>query len=83
MTVMIGFILSEWITFIDSDDWIHPKYLEALSNAVNETGCEISICAYEETEGELPAVDVNKLKTAVQNAGKRVKKEIAPIRGDC
>ena len=58
---------SEWITFIDSDDWIPPKYLEALSNAVNETGCEISICAYDETEGELPAVDVNKLKTAVVN----------------
>ena len=25
---------SEWITFIDSDDWIHPKYLETLYNAV-------------------------------------------------
>ena len=26
----------EWVTFIDSDDWVHPKYLEALHNAVNE-----------------------------------------------
>lgn len=30
---------SEWITFIDSDDWIHPKYLESLLNAniINNT----------------------------------------------
>lgn len=52
---------SEWITFIDSDDWIHPKYLEAMYIAVNETGCDISICAYEETEGKIPAVDNSKL----------------------
>lgn len=24
---------SEWITFIDSDDWIHPQYLESMLNA--------------------------------------------------
>ena len=48
---------SEWIAFIDSDDWIHPKYLEALYNAVKETGCEISICGYEETTGDSPKVD--------------------------
>ncbi len=30
---------SEWITFIDSDDWIHPQYLESLyeANKVNKT----------------------------------------------
>ena len=48
---------SEWITFIDSDDWIHPKYLEALYNAVKKSGCEISICGFEETEGNNPNVD--------------------------
>ena len=24
---------SEWIAFIDSDDWVHPLYLECLYNA--------------------------------------------------
>ena len=29
---------SEWITFIDSDDWVHPRYLELLYEAAIETG---------------------------------------------
>lgn len=53
---------SEWITFIDSDDWIHPRYLGALYNAIKVTDCEISICGYEETEGVTPEVDETKLK---------------------
>ena len=24
---------SEWVTFIDSDDWVHPQYLESMLNA--------------------------------------------------
>ncbi len=33
---------SEWITFIDSDDWVHPKYLESMlrANEKNDT----SVC---------------------------------------
>ena len=56
---------SEWITFIDSDDWIHPKYLETLYNAVKETGCEISICGYEETTGDSPKVDDINLQAVI------------------
>lgn len=52
---------SEWITFIDSDDWIHPKYLEALYKAAEETGCKISISGYEETTGNSPVVEENSL----------------------
>lgn len=35
---------SEWITFVDSDDWVHPQYLEYLLYAVLHTGCKISTC---------------------------------------
>lgn len=42
---------SEWVTFIDSDDWVHPKYLEALFDAVIVSGCSISICGFSETTG--------------------------------
>ncbi len=35
---------NEWITFIDSDDWVHEKYLDALYHAVVESKCNISIC---------------------------------------
>lgn len=34
---------SEWITFIDSDDWIHPTYLERLFYAVQKFDAQISM----------------------------------------
>lgn len=40
---------SQWITFIDSDDWIHPQYLELLLLATTDNNTDISICEYEET----------------------------------
>ena len=39
----------EWITFSDSDDWVHPQYLEALYRAVNESGLKISSCTLKRT----------------------------------
>ena len=33
-----------WLGFIDSDDWVHPKYLEALLGAAQATGSQISVC---------------------------------------
>ena len=35
---------SEWLAFVDSDDWVHPQYLELLYKAVRETGVKISMC---------------------------------------
>jgi glycosyltransferase involved in cell wall biosynthesis len=40
---------SEWITFIDCDDWVHPKYIEALYNAVKDSGLKISSCNIKRT----------------------------------
>ena len=46
---------SEWISFVDSDDWVHPLYLKALYEAVQ--GYNLSICAHSNTHGEeLPQV---------------------------
>lgn len=42
---------SEWLTFVDSDDYLHPRYLEQLYLAAVENGVEISVCAYIETDG--------------------------------
>ena len=44
---------SEWITFIDSDDWIHPEYLERLYAAVMQNNKEIAVCAHIIT-GDMP-----------------------------
>ena len=40
----------DWLTFIDSDDFVHPKYLEYLYRAAVEAGTEISSCRNLRTE---------------------------------
>lgn len=37
---------SQWLTFIDSDDWIHPQYLELLLHGAISTHTDISVCEY-------------------------------------
>lgn len=32
----------EWISFVDSDDWVSPIFIEVLLRAALDTGCEIS-----------------------------------------
>lgn len=59
---------SEWIAFVDSDDWIHPQYLELLLNAALETKCEVVICDYKETIGETSKVDIASVKVEVINS---------------
>lgn len=43
---------SQWITFVDSDDWIHPDYLMLLYSGAVEQRCLISACRYFETCGD-------------------------------
>lgn len=42
---------SEWITLIDSDDWVSPNYLEALYNSAKKYNKDISICNFVKTDG--------------------------------
>lgn len=44
----LGQAEGQWICFVDSDDVIHPKMLEALYGAVFNTGAGISMCRYVE-----------------------------------
>lgn len=41
---------SKWLAFVDSDDWVHPRYLEYLYQAVKENNVQISVCDYLETD---------------------------------
>lgn len=40
---------SQWLAFIDSDDWIHPQYLELLLSSATANNTDISVCEYSET----------------------------------
>ena len=49
---------AQWLTFVDSDDCIHPEMLERLLRAARQQKTLISVCAYTETSGgELPEAD--------------------------
>ena len=61
---------SSWITFIDSDDWINPRYLEALYHATLETECQISVCGYRETTIDLQNPENISLKSEAINTEK-------------
>lgn len=55
----------KWLTFIDSDDWIHPLYLEVLYNAVVRDNTNVSIGQLSWTYGE-PLPETINLTTEVQ-----------------
>lgn len=37
---------SDWLCFVDSDDWVHPQILEQLLDANISLGTDISICEH-------------------------------------
>lgn len=56
---------SKWLTFVDSDDWVHERYLETLFVSAIKDKTEISVCAFEQTEGNSIRVDMDQLKSIV------------------
>lgn len=41
---------SQWLTFIDSDDWVHVDYLKILYTAAEGNGALVSMCGFHETD---------------------------------
>lgn len=50
---------SQRLSFIDSDDWVHPDYLRLLLEAAEKYHTAVSICSYKQTSGEEPVVDLD------------------------
>lgn len=49
----------EWISFIDSDDWVHPRYLELLLESAEKHNAQISSCLFRNiTDESLPDFDI-------------------------
>ena len=58
---------SRWIAFVDSDDWVHPQYLELLHTAAMKQNTAVAACAIQKTDAfgtfrpiTAPKLDVKK-----------------------
>lgn len=49
----------EFITFIDSDDWVHPQYIELLLHAQQQTNADIAIGEHIRTDNPLHPFGAN------------------------
>ena len=43
---------SQWLAFVDSDDWVHPDFLQVLYSAAQTTMCKLSACGFFRTTGD-------------------------------
>lgn len=57
---------SEWLTFVDSDDWIHPQMLLKLFEANLNNDTNISVCAFCQTTGK--EIDIQSSLVCVDSA---------------
>lgn len=54
----------EYITFVDSDDWVSPEYVSTLHQLIEEYGVNLSACGVQRVkEGEQPKVRDNPHKS--------------------
>ncbi len=54
---------SQWLTFIDSDDWIHPQYLDLLLSGATSTDADICVCEYTKTSEFCAFEKLNNINT--------------------
>ena len=52
---------SDYITFVDSDDWLHPEYLKILMNGITENHVKISVCDFKRVTAEIPNENYNNI----------------------
>ena len=59
---------SQWILFVDSDDWVHPQILETLLQLNRTYGVKVSACGYLETSDGTLTVSPEQLVPEVWDA---------------
>lgn len=65
----------EYITFVDSDDWIADCFIEVLASSIQDTNAEISICNYIRTSNSYSAtIKANEVNKKVLSSTEAVKK---------
>lgn len=59
---------SQWILFVDSDDWVHPQILETLLQLVQTYQVKVSACSYLETSDGTLSVCPEQLEPEIWDA---------------
>lgn len=59
---------SEYITFIDSDDWVHGRFLEILYSSCVENGVKISSCGINCVKEKVKDIELNDVSGVVGSA---------------
>lgn len=44
----------EYIAFVDSDDWVHPQYLEVLYRNIRDNQADVSVCGHRKVTEVVP-----------------------------
>lgn len=52
---------SQWLTFVDSDDWVHKDYLKMLLEAANANNAALAMCGFTNTDSKIedPVIEGN------------------------
>lgn len=66
---------SQWIFFLDSDDWIEKRTLETMLQAAEAHKTAVCACGYQRTEGEQPPVQEADLLPQLWNTAELYQKE--------
>ncbi|MBQ8524633.1 MAG: glycosyltransferase family 2 protein [Clostridia bacterium] len=57
---------SEWLAFIDSDDWVHKEYLEALLAAAEITKLPVSVVSFKRVRDEIDSDELSFVPTLIE-----------------
>lgn len=57
-----------WVTFVDSDDWVHERYLEILLEAAKKNCVKISSCGYIGSQGQEKDAPIDRVDEEIESA---------------
>lgn len=66
----------QWLSFVDSDDWVEPDFLQKLHAAAVQSDAEVAICAYALTYDRQPCRSVLIGKASVVMVSERALEDI-------
>ena len=74
---------SQWLSFIDSDDWVHPEYLERLLNVAKEQNADLTFCtltAFSEDQDGYKEIEFWGTPDCIEKTGVEILREATQVR---